>query len=189
MGKHTGGQRIYAPEHRKPFGPLAVAGKEVFGFLRTFLPGGGVSLNGQSCTYDLSPDGDFIIDTLPENDNELVISGLSGHDFKFISILGEIAAGLRWRPRQRFRFNAVFPAPLFRRLLASHRAQTRRYSYAESSPVNVSCRRSRDLLKIFILFSRMARRERCSDSGSETALPDRSRFRNPHSVRQKRGIE
>ncbi|AHF77531.1 N-methyl-L-tryptophan oxidase [Sodalis praecaptivus] len=92
VGKHDGGQRITAPEQRKPFGALPEDGTEVFGFLRTFLPGVGVCLSGQACTYDLSPDEDFIIDTLPEHDNVLVISGLSGHGFKFASVLGEIAA-------------------------------------------------------------------------------------------------
>lgn len=48
--------------------------------------------SGQACTYDLYPDEDFIIDTLPGHDNVLVISGLSGHGFKFASVLGEIAA-------------------------------------------------------------------------------------------------
>lgn len=112
VGKHTGGQRITAPEQRKPFGSLAEDGTEVFGFLSTFLPGVGVCLNGQSYIYDLFPDEDFIIDTLPEHDNVLVISGLSGHGFKFASVLGE---------RSRFRFNAVFAAPLCRRLITSRR--------------------------------------------------------------------
>ena len=40
----------------------------------------------------MSPDEDFIIDTLPECDRLMVISGLSGHGFKFASALGEIAA-------------------------------------------------------------------------------------------------
>ena len=40
----------------------------------------------------MSPDEDFIIDTLPDCDRLMVISGLSGHGFKFASVLGEIAA-------------------------------------------------------------------------------------------------
>ena len=50
----------------------------------------GVNLRGASCTYDMTEDEDFIIDTLPDRDNTLVISGLSGHGFKFASVLGEI---------------------------------------------------------------------------------------------------
>lgn len=93
IGKHDGGQPIDEPDQRTPFGSYAADGNETFGFLRRFLPGVGVCLSGQACTYDLSPDEDFIIDTLPGNDDMLIITGLSGHGFKFASVLGEVAAG------------------------------------------------------------------------------------------------
>lgn len=93
VGKHDGGQAIDTPGQRTPFGSHATDGNETFGFLRQFLAGVGVCLNGEACTYDLSPDEDFIIDTLPGNDDMMIISGLSGHGFKFASVLGEIAAG------------------------------------------------------------------------------------------------
>lgn len=92
LGKHNGGQIIDSPEQRKPFGAVATDGSEAFNFLRNVLPGVGGCLYGAACTYDNSPDEDFIIDTLPGHDNTLVISGLSGHGFKFTSVLGEIAA-------------------------------------------------------------------------------------------------
>ncbi|HAJ7577113.1 TPA: FAD-dependent oxidoreductase [Escherichia coli] len=60
--------------------------------LNVVLPGIGCCLYGAACTYDNSPDEDFIIDTLPGHDNTLLITGLSGHGFKFASVLGEIAA-------------------------------------------------------------------------------------------------
>ncbi|MEA9391974.1 N-methyl-L-tryptophan oxidase [Acerihabitans sp. TG2] len=93
IGKHDGGQPIDRAEQRTPFGSHPTDGSENFDFLRHFLPGVGVCLNGDSCTYDLSPDEDFIIDTLPDNPDMLIVSGLSGHGFKFASVLGEIAAG------------------------------------------------------------------------------------------------
>ena len=40
----------------------------------------------------MSPDEDFIIDTLPENPDCLFITGLSGHGFKFAPLFGEIAS-------------------------------------------------------------------------------------------------
>lgn len=40
----------------------------------------------------MSPDEDFIIDTLPEDERVMVVSGLSGHGFKFATALGEVAA-------------------------------------------------------------------------------------------------
>lgn len=91
IGKHNGGQIISEPEQRKPFGAVHTDGAEAFPFLRHILPGIGGCLYGAACTYDNSPDEDFIIDTLPGAPNALVITGLSGHGFKFASALGEIA--------------------------------------------------------------------------------------------------
>jgi len=90
LGKHNGGQWITEPQERKPYGGFSQDGTESFNFFRHFLPGVGVNLRGASCTYDMTEDEDFIIDTLPGRDNTLVISGLSGHGFKFASVLGEI---------------------------------------------------------------------------------------------------
>ncbi len=90
--RHDGGQPVSGPEALSPFGSIATDGNEAFSFLRHILPGVGVCLHGETCSYDMSPDGNFIIDTLPDNPRRLVISGLSGHGFKFASVLGEIAA-------------------------------------------------------------------------------------------------
>lgn len=92
IGKHEGGQPIDSPAGRKPFGSVAADGNELFGFLRQFLPGVGVCLRGEACTYDNSPDEDFIIDRFPGETDRMIITGLSGHGFKFASVLGEIAA-------------------------------------------------------------------------------------------------
>lgn len=83
---------IHSPDERVPFAEIASDGSEAFPFLRQVLPGIGCCLYGAACTYDNSPDDDFIIDTLPGHDNTLLITGLSGHGFKFASVLGEIAA-------------------------------------------------------------------------------------------------
>ncbi len=91
IGKHNGGQPISAPEERKPFGSVATDGSESFTFLRNVLPGIGGCLYGASCTYDNTADEDFIIDTLPGKPNTLLITGLSGHGFKFAPVLGELA--------------------------------------------------------------------------------------------------
>lgn len=92
VGRHDGGQLMDKPADRKPFGSFAADGSEAFGFLRQFLPGVGVCLHGEACSYDNTPDGDFIIDTLPGEPNRLIITGLSGHGFKFASVLGELAS-------------------------------------------------------------------------------------------------
>lgn len=92
IGRHNGGQVINAADERTPFGAEASDGSECFSFLRQHLPGIGGCLYGASCTYDNSPDEDFIIDTLPDAPNTLVVTGLSGHGFKFAPVLGEIAS-------------------------------------------------------------------------------------------------
>lgn len=92
LGKHNGGQPITVPEQRRPFGTNPQDGSEVFGFLRQFLPGVGVCLHGEVCTYDVSPDEDFILDSLPDSPQISVVTGLSGHGFKFANVLGEIIA-------------------------------------------------------------------------------------------------
>ncbi len=91
IGKHNGGQVFNEASERVPFGAVASDGSECFKFLRQFLPGIGGCLYGASCTYDNSPDEDFIIDTLPGHPNALLVTGLSGHGFKFAPVLGEIA--------------------------------------------------------------------------------------------------
>ncbi|MEL6107400.1 MAG: FAD-dependent oxidoreductase, partial [Planctomycetota bacterium] len=44
------------------------------------------------CYYTVTPDEHFIVDRLPDMPQVTVIAGLSGHGFKFTSVLGEIAA-------------------------------------------------------------------------------------------------
>ncbi|MCU8669678.1 FAD-dependent oxidoreductase, partial [Klebsiella pneumoniae] len=92
IGKHNGGQPISTPQERVAFGAVASDGSESFPFLRNVLPGIGGCLHGASCTYDNTVDEDFIIDTLPGRPDTLLITGLSGHGFKFAPVLGEIAS-------------------------------------------------------------------------------------------------
>ena len=42
----------------------------------------------------MTPDGHFLLDWHPANENVLYAAGLSGHGFKFASVLGEILAEL-----------------------------------------------------------------------------------------------
>lgn len=49
----------------------------------------------ESCRYTMTPDEHFIIDFLPETDNQVVVAGgFSGHGFKFVPVVGEILADL-----------------------------------------------------------------------------------------------
>jgi len=46
------------------------------------------------CLYCMTPDSDFILDTLPQYPNVILAAGFSGHGFKFASIIGETAASI-----------------------------------------------------------------------------------------------
>ena len=48
----------------------------------------------QGCYYTMTPDENFIVDRLPDFPQVVVIAGLSGHGFKFTSVLGDIACRL-----------------------------------------------------------------------------------------------
>ncbi|WP_336514223.1 N-methyl-L-tryptophan oxidase [Pollutibacter soli] len=49
----------------------------------------------KNCLYTNSPDENFIIDFLPEaNNNILIACGFSGHGFKFVPVIGEIIADM-----------------------------------------------------------------------------------------------
>jgi sarcosine oxidase len=54
----------------------------------------GPLLAAKTCLYTMTPDGDFLIDRLPEHPNILVASACSGHGFKFAGVVGEILADL-----------------------------------------------------------------------------------------------
>jgi sarcosine oxidase len=47
-----------------------------------------------TCLYTMAPDGDFIIDTLPQWPQVIVASPCSGHGFKFAPLIGDILADL-----------------------------------------------------------------------------------------------
>ena len=64
-------------------------------FLAEYLPGVTPALNDHApCMYTMSPDENFIVDRHPTNANVVFAAGLSGHGFKFTSVLGEALADL-----------------------------------------------------------------------------------------------
>lgn len=92
IGRHDGGQPINSAADCLPFGEVAGDGSDCFPFIKRFIPGQSTCLFGQACSYDNSPDGHFIIDYIEGRGSALVITGLSGHGFKFAPVLGEIAS-------------------------------------------------------------------------------------------------
>jgi sarcosine oxidase len=66
----------------------------VAGFLQQYLPAAlGPVARLKTCLYALTPDRDFILDTLPEHANVSVAVG-GGHGFKFASVIGRILSDL-----------------------------------------------------------------------------------------------
>jgi monomeric sarcosine oxidase len=95
VAEHSGGEsvadplgvdRSLRPSDREP----------VEAFLRRYVPGvsSGDCLRHAVCLYTMSPDEHFVVDRHPGHPQVSFASGLSGHGFKFTSVLGEILAGL-----------------------------------------------------------------------------------------------
>lgn len=92
--EHTGGIAINDPQDDpRQLDPADLARVEAF--LADHLPGVGRPLQHRSvCFYTMSPDGHFIVDRHPLQENTFFAAGLSGHGFKFTSVLGEALADL-----------------------------------------------------------------------------------------------
>jgi sarcosine oxidase len=54
----------------------------------------GRRVKAATCLYTVTPDGDFIVDSLPGYPHIIVASPCSGHGFKFAPVIGEILADL-----------------------------------------------------------------------------------------------
>lgn len=69
--------------------------KRVEAFLEQYLPGvKRRCTHHMVCMYTMSPDNHFVVDKHPETPNVVFSAGLSGHGFKFASVLGEAMADL-----------------------------------------------------------------------------------------------
>lgn len=89
IGRHDGGRERDMSKPNALFGTFKEDEEDVATFARTFMSNELTHYKGLPCTYTLSPDNDFIIDTLPKYDRINIACGFSGHGFKFSSGLGE----------------------------------------------------------------------------------------------------
>ncbi|MGQ2226686.1 N-methyl-L-tryptophan oxidase [Fructobacillus fructosus] len=92
IGKHDGGQVITEPAERTTYGSYPEDKEEIKPLLAQYLTGTAGLDFGAACTYDVSPDEDFIIDQLPGHPQVKLVTSLSGHGFKFASFLGKVLA-------------------------------------------------------------------------------------------------
>ncbi len=93
VARHSGGQLVECPSDVHP--ACESDRRQIENYLRQNLPGVGDSLcKWRGCYYTLTPDEHFIVDRHPEHEQVVVVAGLSGHGFKFTSVLGELATQL-----------------------------------------------------------------------------------------------
>lgn len=102
VARHSGGEPLLKlGEQKHP--PDSEDQSLVEIFLQDYLPGAQFELlRWSGCYYTMTPDEHFIVDHLPENPNVVVVAGLSGHGFKFTSVLGQIASELAITGRSAF---------------------------------------------------------------------------------------
>lgn len=94
VARHSGGQ-IVSDSVTGQHNPDPEDRNLVEVFLANYLPETTLQLRRWSgCYYTMTPDEHFIVDRLPDAPNVVVVAGLSGHGFKFTSVLGQIASEL-----------------------------------------------------------------------------------------------
>lgn len=94
LAEHSGGEVLDDPSQQSSEVDPFERGR-VEAFLRARMPD--VQLKPEkhaTCMYTMSPDEHFIVGTHPQDSRIALAAGLSGHGFKFASVLGEILADL-----------------------------------------------------------------------------------------------
>jgi len=90
---HHGDETVDAERHDRAVSPADEA--MVRAVLKAHVPdANGRLVAAKTCLYTMTPDGDFILDRLPEAPQIIVASPCSGHGFKFAPVIGEILADL-----------------------------------------------------------------------------------------------
>lgn len=91
-GQDVGGEVVTADT--RTFTPNPRAQADLRRFLETYIPRAvGPELYTKTCLYTLTPDRDFVIDSLPEHPQIAVAIG-AGHAFKFAGLIGKILSQL-----------------------------------------------------------------------------------------------
>lgn len=94
VAEHGGGTPIDAPISEKS-GPDTEDRSRVATFVRSYLPEfSGDTVRHEPCYYTMTSDEHFLVGALPDQHGLLIAAGLSGHGFKFTSVLGQVLADL-----------------------------------------------------------------------------------------------
>jgi sarcosine oxidase len=92
VGQDAGGQEVTADT--RTFEPDRAALGRVQAFLAKYIPTAlGPIIYTKSCLYTLTPDRDFVLDSVPNHPNALIAIG-GGHGFKFASLIGRTLSEL-----------------------------------------------------------------------------------------------
>ena len=92
VGQDVGGREVTPDTRTFETDPEALA--RATAFLDRYLPGmAGDPFLVKTCLYTMTPDRDFVVDTLPGHPQMLLLQG-AAHAYKFASVLGQIAAEL-----------------------------------------------------------------------------------------------
>lgn len=92
MAQDVGGERV-TPETRT-FEPNVATLARTESFLAGYIPTMlGERLYTKTCLYDLPPDRNFVLSTLPEQPNVSIAIG-AGHSYKFAALIGKIMSEL-----------------------------------------------------------------------------------------------
>jgi sarcosine oxidase len=92
VGQDAGGREVTADT--RTFDPDKAALGRVQDFLGKYIPSAlGPIIYTKTCLYTLTPDRDFVLDTVPGHPNAVVAIG-GGHGFKFASLIGRILSEL-----------------------------------------------------------------------------------------------
>lgn len=65
--------------------------------------------------YTMSPDGHFVVGQYPDEPNVHFAAGLSGHGFKFATVLGEALTDLTLKGRTALPIDFLSPERLFQK--------------------------------------------------------------------------
>lgn len=94
VAQHSGGETVHNPLNVDRSVDLAER-EQVDRFLRLHLPEIALPASDHAvCMYTMTPDEHFIIDRHPQHSQIAFAAGLSGHGFKFASVLGELLVQL-----------------------------------------------------------------------------------------------
>lgn len=94
IANHNKGEPVEMSSFEPPVGEEFIS--RCREFFREFIPelAGARVVETRVCVYNNTPDDDFIIDWHPDIEGVLIVTGFSGHGFKFGSIAGRISAEL-----------------------------------------------------------------------------------------------